>query len=979
MYACMDGGSSGANGQDPEEPSTPRAAVSEVTSAAQSNTSPGRSSSSEEVDDSLEEVEGDSSGIEDEEPGRSDDDKHEEEEEEEYDDASEPDDDELEEELREAGGDATAMPALITGGSEPDINGEKVGELFEFERRKKSGNDPAKDKREPTVKKELNQQKEVLTAEKQLRQSDLAGTPVALEKNTEDRLQERKSDVGGLRGPEPSPGTVASSESSFGQQPPEGRKRKRQDDELEAYLIDAYAALAERLKLHRGLGDEALRWAHALELLDGDPKMLERLNRFFRHLTDSRHSTEAQKRLAKSSGTLVLEPTTASATSPSVQTSSNRATKKPSKKKKKKRKKKKKPWQNKPVIAVEASSPSAVLAFASTTETPRVTTSRSADKWHVVADRLFGQSWPSDDLEDHESGLAKLRYSGSSKQRMIDSMGRPMADKERENLEALNAERQALMLKAAREYSEPRVLHFGKINTHRQTSDEDRDDVFDSNERAYQNVHYGHLISSPSRVGPSRGQSEQERARHFGPNQEYVPSGLEFDETKSWPEDGPKFGYGSPWARVDEGNVRPRPAWDWRRLAGLPIAASKTWLPLNVERDYFDQAEEEDMARGWRQLQNWNVQHLRDNPPPWLEEKEVRGLQPKPYYWPKPESSREYGEESLMKVENHRNNDSLLKSKEDDPKEPPKLTMKTWNSLTSDPATWPFKLPGAKPWPKDENGKSYNPNADLARKLGLYNNGRPRPDKDPTKTSKQQKLRKLDKQDKTIGTEDSGRLAWNEGHPSWYNSMKLRENFDEVGSSTGDGSPNWNIEERPTSPTNEKTWPREKPTNEWKGGTSSNVWPAKYKQFVYHKVTGQPSSKSGLILDKPNKNAFIAVSDVSRPRYNWRKNDVEEVGLSDSVADNSDPFAGQLKMNVWKKSSGVNETGGKGADALENQLENLKETAGPVLLEVNVSIKNSSSHKISTSSTPIPAVNVGKSMLLARQDKNVTANKDNVK
>lgn len=45
--------------------------------------------------------------------------------------------------------------------------------------------------------------------------------------------------------------------------------------------------------------------------------------------------------------------------------------------------------------------------------------------------------------------------------------------------------------------------------------------------------------------------------------------------------------------------------------------------------------------------------------------------------------------------------------------------MKSWNSLTSDPATWPFKLPDAKPWPKDQNGKSYNPNADLVRKLGL--------------------------------------------------------------------------------------------------------------------------------------------------------------------------------------------------------------------------------------------------------------------
>lgn len=66
-------------------------------------------------------------------------------------------------------------------------------------------------------------------------------------------------------------------------------------------------------------------------------------------------------------------------------------------------------------------------------------------------------------------------------------------------------------------------------------------------------------------------------------------------------------------------------------------------------------------------------------------------------------------------------NHSELNKKEDtgDKVVLPKITMKTWNSLTSDPATWPYKLPSAKPWPKDENGKSYNPNADLVRRLGL--------------------------------------------------------------------------------------------------------------------------------------------------------------------------------------------------------------------------------------------------------------------
>ena len=62
--------------------------------------------------------------------------------------------------------------------------------------------------------------------------------------------------------------------------------------------------------------------------------------------------------------------------------------------------------------------------------------------------------------------------------------------------------------------------------------------------------------------------------------------------------------------------------------------------------------------------------------------------------------------------------------------------MKSWNSLTSDPATWPFKLPAAKPWPKDQNGKSYNPNADLVRKLGLDKQNRLLSEKNPSKDYK---------------------------------------------------------------------------------------------------------------------------------------------------------------------------------------------------------------------------------------------------
>lgn len=274
-----------------------------------------------------------------------------------------------------------------------------------------------------------------------------------------------------------------------------------------------------------------------------------------------------------------------------------------------------------------------------------------------------------------------------------------------------------------------------------------------------------------------------------------------------------------------------------------------------------------------------------------------------PNPWSKTDNSRDYGkhrEQSTPDWQINQNNNSELKNndqskQEDDSKESPKLTMKTWNSLTSDPATWPFKLPGAKPWPKDENGHTYNPNADLVRKLGLYKNGRLRPDKD----LKQQKLQKSDKQaNSNTWTEPDEQQA------AWYNSHGNH-------------------------------WPKEQPSN--------GVWPAKWKQFAYHKVTAQPTSKSGqLSLDQKPKNAFIAVSAVSSPRYSndWRKNDIEEIGQMGSSGDGTDDSehpSSQMRMNMWKKSGGVNGTTSilekaQRIDVLENQLENLKEKEAPVLV-----------------------------------------------
>lgn len=249
--------------------------------------------------------------------------------------------------------------------------------------------------------------------------------------------------------------------------------------------------------------------------------------------------------------------------------------------------------------------------------------------------------------------------------------------------------------------------------------------------------------------------------------------------------------------------------------------------------------------------------------------------------WAQPEKSRE---------ENSGNNNSEFKQ-DTDSKESPKLTMKTWDSLTSDPATWPFKLPGAKPWPKDENGQSYNPNADLVRKLGLYSKN----------TRPQEKHQKSQKQEKP----SNSWLEPDEQQSAWFNSLKQ-----------------WN---------NEPSSTRTEEKNDWNLSKASNKW---NKQFAYHKVTAQPTSKSN--LDKSGgRNAFIAVSAVSKPKYgnDWMKNDIEEVGRENGGADPDHPSS-QMRMNMWKKSTGINGTIVR-TDVLENQLEHLKENNGPVLVSLN--------------------------------------------
>ncbi|XP_076667580.1 uncharacterized protein LOC143368588 isoform X2 [Andrena cerasifolii] len=208
----------------------------------------------------------------------------------------------------------------------------------------------------------------------------------------------------------------------------------------------------------------------------------------------------------------------------------------------------------------------------------------------------------------------------------------------------------------------------------------------------------------------------------FGHGQGYEP-GRDFSLSKSWPDISYK--YSPPW-KAEERPLVPIPSekWPWRRPQNdvkywqqrgklLPVEKSY-WSPISNEEDAGEEA-----GKLWQQQR---AQHSWDRPrSSWPLEKPARQL---PASWQQPERPVKLYDSEQANRSNvwEKSRFELNRPTKQEAKEKiilPQITMKTWNSLTSDPATWPHKLPGAKPWPKDENGKSYNPNADLVKKLGL--------------------------------------------------------------------------------------------------------------------------------------------------------------------------------------------------------------------------------------------------------------------
>lgn len=333
---------------------------------------------------------------------------------------------------------------------------------------------------------------------------------------------------------------------------------------------------------------------------------------------------------------------------------------------------------------------------------------------------------------------------------------------------------------------------------------------------------------SPASRELLRGRGEEDYRGDFNVQSDgYIPVDREYEPrdfrlSKSWPDLSTYArGYDPPW-RAEERPPLPLTSekWSWREP---PPSGNKYWPQrvnfLPVEKNYWstfrneigEQASNENKM--WQQQRDvhsswdgssWPAEKPLSKPvvvSPWQQAVDTRPVK----------SSYDHHHHHRQAAGKNRSEPGKSSAKEEEGGEKkagrPQITMKTWNSLTSDPATWPHKLPGAKPWPKDENGKSYNPNADLVKKLGLDKQ------KDGGSWSNEGG-EKSDGERKKDGRKE-GKMGEG-GEASTYKSR----DSEYKGRSEGDSMKSWLSDSKSSS-------------NEWKSegmqGDDSNAWRGKYE------------------------------------------------------------------------------------------------------------------------------------------------------
>ncbi|KAL2718432.1 trichohyalin-like [Vespula squamosa] len=491
-------------------------------------------------------------------------------------------------------------------------------------------------------------------------------------------------------------------------------------------------------------------------------------------------------------------PLTISATvTEASQDDSQKEHKKGKKKKKKKKMKKKKKLQDrrstKTTTTEVVTLPSTTTSTTTTTMSPSTTTSV---QWQLLAEKFFGTPWQ-ENVRPESDDIAKIRYSVDSKPRTITSSSiRRFIDQQdaTNNRKELNTERQPLLLQKAHKLpGKSNLFPFEKINTHRNRFDPqiNRLGEYDGPERVLQRLRFGQIIPPPRDFSREKDQEDYQdddgqREEEIVHNREYRPPNQNFAMSRSWSDIPLKYN-NRPWKGDgwDGRDGRTKPSglsneWSWKQPQynnNFWPARGRTWQSVRNYWTPFDNDYEEEsdfvsknqVDRNWRwresqerrQRQRQEQEQEQDEDDgrfsyPW----ELEG----PNVWPGSQSFQmkspwSQTESSLISKTHDNIERKTIATPWDDtkirPYEPPKSTTKmarqygkskvslpkismaTWNSLTSDPATWPYRSSDTKPWPKDENGKSYNPNADLVKKLGLdKNDGTIWPKEETVKTYK---------------------------------------------------------------------------------------------------------------------------------------------------------------------------------------------------------------------------------------------------
>ncbi|XP_076374675.1 uncharacterized protein LOC117219259 [Megalopta genalis] len=240
--------------------------------------------------------------------------------------------------------------------------------------------------------------------------------------------------------------------------------------------------------------------------------------------------------------------------------------------------------------------------------------------------------------------------------------------------------------------------------------------------------------------------------------------------------------------------------WPWRQ----PQAEAKYWAQrskfLPLEKSYWSpliNEDPEELSEPEKMQPPPRVHHSWDrNRSSWPMDNSLKVYAP----WDQSERSMkhyDHNEPNLGSWEKSNNHTDPNRSSKHEAKQKivlPQITMKTWNSLTSDPATWPHKLPGAKPWPKDENGKSYNPNADLVKKLGLDKQDNGSWSKEESEKSNSDKKSNDDKS-RLFGSKEASKEE-ELSRPESFDHKKPgseRSNFSDYKTKPNDSSKSWTI------------------------------------------------------------------------------------------------------------------------------------------------------------------------------------------